>query len=197
MAWAKRLLPPNCVGIFARNRTTYGRNLDADFYINLIRSLERQGYAVVWLGERQTTLPCPLPHVLDFSNYDEARDIQKTLSIISQLRFTIQFWTASTRLSGMVGTPFILFESPEQIYASLSGTNPAQEGKRLELTSFGPKKIVIAHYKNVVDNPQLALKVLEQAVEELESGNYEDIIGLVENPEFCKLLQQEHMELLT
>jgi hypothetical protein len=43
---------------------------------------------------------------MDFSRLPEARDLELTLAIISQLQFTVQFWTASTRLAAMVGTPF-------------------------------------------------------------------------------------------
>ncbi len=195
--WAKKLLKPNTVGVFARGRKTYGRNLEPEFYVNLIQILEKMGHNVIWLGEKQSTQPCPVEHVLDFSRMKEAQDLERTLAIICNLDFTIQFWTASSRLSSMMGTPFILFESPEQIYASSSGLCGAQEGKRLELASFGPKKVVMAHYKNVVEDPDRALELVKQAAEELKDGNEEDILGMVEDEWFSGVLKAEHEEWLT
>jgi hypothetical protein len=194
--WAKDLVGSNCVGIFARGRKTYGRNLPPDFYVNLIKLLENLGYSVIWLGEKQSTLPCPVDHVLDFSRMNESRDLEKTLAIICNLKFTIQFWTASTRLAGMMGTPFLLFESPEQIYASYSGLMSAQEGKRLELTTFGPKKVVVSHYKSVLENPSKALDLVNQAIIEMNNQNWEDLIGLVEDKEFSNVLKNEFYEML-
>lgn len=184
------------VGIFARNRKTYGRNLPADFYVKLIQLLEESGYGVIWLGEKQNTLPCPVNHVIDFSRSDEARDLEKTLAIICHLKFTIQFWTASSRLSGMMGTPFIIFESPEQIYASFSGLMAAQEGKRLELTSFGPKKVVLSHFHSVLENQDAAIDLVSKAINEMNAENWNDILGLVEDPDFSTGLKNEYYNML-
>ena len=197
LEWAKNLVGDNCVGIFARCRKTYGRNLTPDFYIKLIKILKNLGYNIIWLGEEQSTLPCPVDHVLDFSRMKESRDLEKTLAIICNLKFTIQFWTASTRLSGMMGTPFIIFESPEQIYASHSGLMSAQEGKRLELSTFGLKKIVISHYKSVVENHSAALDLVIQAIDEMKKNNWEDLIGLVEDKDFSNTIKNEFYEMLT
>lgn len=193
--WAKGLLKPNTVGVFARARKTYGRNLDPEFYVRLVQLLESLGYNVIWLGEKQNCLPCPVEHVLDFSRMSEARDLEKTLAIISQLKFTIQFWTASTRLAGIMGTPYILFESPEQVYCS--GLMYGQEGKRLELTTFGPKKLVISHYYNVKDDPDRALQLVEQAISELQQGNFKEIIGMVDSPAATQWLQASHYSMLS
>ena len=194
LEWAKGLIgDKKTVGVFARGRKTYGRNLQPSFYVNLIQLLEQMGYNIIWLGEKQSSQPCPVDHVMDFSRMPESRDLEKTLAIISNCEFTIQFWTASTRLSGMMGIPFILFESPEQIYCS--GLAPAQEGKRLELTSFGPKKLVISHYNNVVSDNAKGLAYVQRAVKELEKGNYEEIIGMVEDYESTELLQKQYYEL--
>ena len=195
--WAEQLVPKNAVGIFARNRKTYGRNLSADFYIQLIQLLQSKGYSIVWLGEKQSTLPCPVEGVLDFSSMSESRDLERTLAVISRLQFTIQFWTASTRLAGMMEVPYLLFESPEQIYASYSGIMSAQEGKRLELATFGKKKIVISHYHSIVENQDEGLALVSRAIKEMSEDNYEDILGLVENMEFTETLRQEHYEMLT
>jgi predicted RNA-binding Zn-ribbon protein involved in translation (DUF1610 family) len=197
MEWAKNLVGDNCVGIFARGRKTYGRNLPPAFYVKLINLLQGMGYKVIWLGEKQSTLPCPVDGVVDFSRCEESRDLEKTLAIICHLKFTIQFWTASTRLSGMMGTPYIIFESPEQIYSSYSGIYAAQEGKRLELTSFGPKKVVVSHYKSVLERQDEGLNLVKQAIEEMNVGNWNDLIGLVEDYDFSNTLQKEFYDLLT
>lgn len=111
------------VGVVARNRITYGRNLQPEFYVKLIHKLESMSYTPVWLGEKQSTLACPLPHITDFSRMPESRDLELTLAIIAKLEFTVQFWTASTRLAALVGTPFLIFESPDQLFGQ------GQEGK--------------------------------------------------------------------
>lgn len=131
---ARRYLKPNSVGIFARGRTLYGRNLDPDFYVKLIQRLEAKGYNPIWLGEKQSVQPCPVSHILDYSRLPESRNLELTLAIVANLRFTIQFWTASTRLASMMGTPWILFESPDQI------GGVGQEGKRIVLTTDYNKK---------------------------------------------------------
>lgn len=195
--WAKSILKPNSVGIFARARKTYGRNLPPEFYVKLIATLEEMGYNVIWLGEKQSTLPCPVDHVVDFSRMPESRDLEKTLAIICNLQFTIQFWTASTRLAGMMGVPFLIFESPEQIYASFSGLMAAQEGKRLELTSFGPRKVVLSHYRSVMEDPDTAIELTKRAISEMNENNWEDILGQVENTEFSIQMQEEFYEMLT
>lgn len=195
--WAKGLLKPKTVGVFARGRKTYGRNLPPEFYVKLISLLESKGYNVIWLGEKQSTQPCPVEHVLDFSRMDESRDLEKTLAIVSNLEFTVQFWTASTRLAGMMGVPFLLFESPEQIYVSYSGIMGAQEGKRLELCSLGPKKVVLSHYHNVLERQDEALSLVDRAVEEMKANNWDDLMGLIQDEKFSTTLQEEHYEMLT
>lgn len=197
LEWAKGLLKPKTVGVFARGRKTYGRNLPPEFYVKLISLLESKGYNVIWLGEKQSTQPCPVEHVLDFSRMDESRDLEKTLAIVSNLEFTVQFWTASTRLAGMMGVPFLLFESPEQIYVSYSGIMGAQEGKRLELCSLGPKKVVLSHYNNVLERQDEALSLVDRAVEEMKADNWTDLMGLIQDEKFSTTLQEEHYEMLT
>lgn len=195
--WARTIVKPNTVGLFARGRKTYGRNLQPEFYVKLIERLEGMGYNVIWLGEKQSTQPCPVPHVYDFSRSPDARDLEKTLAIISNLKFTVQFWTASTRLAGIMGVPFLLFESPEQVYVSYSGLMGAQEGKRLELCSFGNRKVVLAHFNSVYEDHDTSLGLVERAISEINQGNWEDILGMVQNEEFSTQLQEEHYEMLT
>lgn len=197
MDWAKERVPPKSVGVFARGRKTYGRNLPPEFYTKLIQMLESKGHSVIWLGEKQSSQACPVDHVFDFSRMPESRDLEKTLAIICHLDFTIQFWTASTRLAGMMGVPFLLFESPEQICVSYSGLCSAQEGKRLELTSFGPKKVVLAHYHNVLESQDEALVLVDRCIQEMQDGNYNEVVGMVEDEWFTKIMQEEHKEMLT
>lgn len=163
------------MGIFARSRKCYGRNLTPDFYVKLINTLKSMNYTPIWLGEKQSVLECPVDDIVDFSRMKEARDLELTLSIVKQLRFTIQFWTASSRLSAIMGTPYILFESPDQIWGS------GQEGYRLNLTTFGPKKLVIAHYLNALDNPDLTIDFVKKSIKELNDGNYNEMFALLDN----------------
>jgi ADP-heptose:LPS heptosyltransferase len=191
MHWAKKLVQSNTVGIFARNRKCYGRNLQPEFYIKLIEYLRSHGFNVIWLGEKQTTHPCPVEDVLDFSRMPESRDLENTLAIICNLKFTIQLWTASSRLSGMMGIPFIIVESPDQIY-QYRDQKPGQEGLRLELSSFGPKKIVISHFLSFFENHEAGLSVIGQSIDEMQQDNYEDLIGLVGDKKSVLLMKEEH-----
>jgi len=173
---AKKYLKPNSVGIFARGRTCYGRNLSSDFYTNLISLLENMGYNPIWLGEKQSVLECPVDHITDFSRLPESRDLELTLSIIANLEFTVQCWTASTRFASMVGTPWILMESPDQIVGN------GQEGMRIALTTdFNKKKIILAQYKNVKENEIESLTYIKQAIKEIHEDNWENIIGPVDH----------------
>lgn len=173
---AQKYLGKNPVGVFARGRLTYGRNLGPDFYKKLIEKLQERGYTPIWLGEKQSTIPCPVDGIVDFSRMPEARDLELTLAIVCQLKFTVQFWTASTRLASMMGVPWILFETPDQIVGN------GQEGKRIVLTTdYNKKKLVIAHYFSVVEEPDRALGVLAQAIDEMNQDNWDDILGLVED----------------
>jgi hypothetical protein len=193
LEWAKGIVgEKKTVGLFARGRKTYGRNLPPDFYTKLIEHLRGRGYNVIWLGEKQSTQACPVDDVIDFSRMPESRELERTLAIICNCEFTVQFWTASSRLAGMMGVPFLLVESPEQIYAS--GLYPAQEGKRLELASFGPRKIVLSHYIPSVEDQPALLKLTEQAITEMESGNYDEMTGLCDS-DAIDSLHREHEDM--
>lgn len=181
-------LGTNPVGIFARNRKCYGRNLPASFYVKLIRTLQSYNYTPIWLGEKQSVLECPVDDIVDFSRMSESRDLELTLSIIKQLKFTIQFWTASSRLAGIMGTPYILFESPDQIWGS------GQEGYRLNLTTFGPKKLVISHYLNALNNLDETIEVVKKSIIEINSNNYNEIFALLDNEELVKRQKQSNDE---
>jgi hypothetical protein len=106
---------------------------------------------------------------------EEARDLELTLAIICQLKFTVQFWTASTRFAGIMGIPYMLFESPDQIWGN------GQEGFRRNLCDFGNRKLVAAHFLNVYNDNDRGLSVVERAIQEMNDGNWEDIVDMVEN----------------
>jgi len=170
----QKYLKPNPVGIFARGRVTYGRNLSPEFYVKLIDLLERMGYNPIWLGEKVSTQPCPVDHVVDFSRMEESRDLETTLAIICNLKFTVQFWTASTRFASMMNVPYLLFESPDQIWGK------GQEGFRRNLCDLGPSKLAVNHFLNVYQDVDGGIKVVKQCIKEMEEGNYEDVFGLLE-----------------
>jgi hypothetical protein len=176
MEEARKYLGPNPVGVFARNRVTYGRNLPPEFYTKLVGLLEQEGYTPVWLGEKHNTLACPVPHVIDFSRMKESRDLELTMAIVKQVQFTLQFWTASTRLAGVVGTPFVVFESPDQIVGQ------GQEGMRLAITTFGESKLVYSHYLNVNEDHDGAMSVLGQVIRQVKEGDWRDVVGMVDQP---------------
>jgi hypothetical protein len=172
---ASEYLGPNPVAVFARGRKTYGRNLPPEFYVELLKDIESIGCTPIWMGEKQSTLPCPVSHVLDYSRLPEARDLELTLAIISQCLFTIQFWTASTRLAAMTKTPFLLFESPDQIMGL------GQEGYRLQLTTFGFRKLVFSDFINSLDNLPQMLNVAGQAMRQFLQGDARDCIGILQD----------------
>lgn len=186
--YVEKYVKPNSVGIIARNRVCYGRNLQPDFYEKLIILLEEMHYNIIWLGEKETTWRSPFPdRVLDYCLTEDARDLEITLALVSKLKFTIQFWTASTRLASLVNVPFILFESPDQIWGA------GQEGIRLSLCSKSKYKLVISHFHKVRDNHQDSLNLVKKAINEMDSGNYEDLIGLVENEDVITHLRSDNL----
>tara|TARA_Y100000034_G_scaffold136518_1_gene213549 strand:- start:8284 stop:9048 length:765 start_codon:yes stop_codon:yes gene_type:complete len=188
MEKAASYLGENPVGIFARDRKTYGRNLQPEFYVKLIKLLEDRGYAPIWLGEEQTTLACPMDHITDMSRMEESQDLELTLAIVSQLKFTTQFWTASTRLAAIMGTPYLIFESPEQIFGR------GQEGFRLNLATFADnRKMCLSHYLNVFNDNDAAIDLVGKCVGEMEDGNYEDVIGMIDNKEVTAQMREQNL----
>lgn len=175
------------VGIFARGRKCYGRNLQPGFYIKLINLLERMGYNPIWLGEKVSVQPCPVDHIVDFSRMDESKDLESTLAIIKSCEFTIQFWTASTRLSGMQGVPYILFESPEQIWGKRG-----QEGIRRNLCDLGPRKLSINHFLNIYNDNNKGIEIVKKCIEDLNAGDYDDMIGSVEDYNFVLQMKKDN-----
>jgi hypothetical protein len=190
MEEAKKYLGKNPVGVIARNRTTYGRNLQPDFYIRLIHLLQDLGYSPIWLGEKQSTLPCPIPGIVDMTRKEEAKDLELTLAIVSQLKFTVQFWTASTRLAALMGTPYILFESPDQLFGS------GQESYRLSLVTNGKAKIVLAHFLNVYNDNECGLRLAEKAIREIWKENWDVMVGAMDSPEISYDMVQKNKKRL-
>jgi hypothetical protein len=186
LAYVDKYLKPNSVGVTARFRNCYGRNLPKEFYELLVLRLEAMGYNPIWIGEKETTLRSPFERITDFCITEDARDLETTLALVSKLKFTVQFWTASTRLAGLVGTPYLLFESPEQIWGV------GQEGIRLNLCTKGKRKLVLAHYLNVLNRQAEAVDVVEKAVREMEAGNYDDLMGMVDHDFNIKFLRQQN-----
>lgn len=185
---ADTYLKPNPVGIFARGRKCYGRNLQPEFYVKLIELLEGMGFNPIWLGEKQSTQPCPVDHIIDFSRMPESRDLELTLAIVSKLKFSIQFWTASSRLSAIMGTPYLLFESPDQIWGN------GQEGYRRQLCEFGPSKLAVCHYLNVFNDNQSGLNLAKRCIEEMNQGNFEDVLDLLESEHIVKQMKNNHLK---
>lgn len=182
-----KFLKPNSVGVCARYRKCYGRNLQIDFYKKLLDMLQEMGYDPVWFGEKETTYECPYPYITNFRDAPEAEDLENTLALVSRLQFTVQFWTASTRLSGLMGTPFIIFESPDQIYGV------GHEGLRLNLCTKGNKKLVISHFYNVYDDHAAGLKLVRKAIFEMCCGNWDDLIGLVDSADVVNNLRSDNL----
>jgi hypothetical protein len=184
--WVSKYVSGRPVGVFARARKCYGRNLQPEFYEGLVELLRGMGYEPVWLGERESTLACPVDDVVDFSRMDESRDLESTLAIVSRCEFTVQFWTASSRLAGLMGVPYLLFESPDQIWGR------GQEGIRRNLCDFGPRKLSINHYLNVYDDNASGLAVVGDCVKQMERGDYSDHMGMVDR-DFAESMRSSNL----
>lgn len=179
----KKLIPDNAVAVFARNRKTYGRNLPKDFYKKLNNLLFSKGFTPVYLGENSASLN--MDDCIDFSNTNFVNDLEFTLSVLSCVKYSIQMWTASTRLSSIVETPFILVESFDQI--CLRG----QEGIRIALlNNFNKKKIILSNYLNFLNNIESGLKAIDKSIEEIKKDNWNYVMDLVED----KIMVQSSLE---
>lgn len=190
MKEAEKYLGNRPVAITARNRKTYGRNLPIEFYVNLIKMLEDSGYNPIWVGEKQTTYECPVPHIMDMTRKPEARDLELTLAIVKQCCFTVQFWTASTRLAAIMGTPYLIFESPDQLFGQ------GQEAYRLNLCTMGNRKVALCHYLNVKNDIDTGVSLVKRCVGEMEAGDFRDVIGMVDEPEYVAGMRNNNMNRL-
>lgn len=191
LEFAKKYEKPNMVGIFARKRTAYGRNLDEHFYKNLINELKKRNFNCVWLGEKQSILQCPDPEILDFSNMPESRNLEYSIAIVSKCVFTIQMWTASTRLSLEANTPFMLVESPDQIYGN------GQEGIRLELLNKNntPNIMLLCNYEKVVSNIGSFSNLILENIKKMEKKEYGTFIGMVDDEEYVQGMMKDKVSL--
>jgi len=179
---AQSMMPENSVAIFARNRKRYGRNLSIDFYIKLINTLKNMGYNPVWMGEKQSVYSCPDDSILDLTSKKESRDLEFTLAALSLCKFTMQFYTASTRLASMVKTPWILFESADQLVGN------GQEGMRVILTTdYDKKKIVIANFFKLTNSEDTGIEIVKDSVNEFLSGNCDTKVAMVDNPDMVRM----------
>jgi hypothetical protein len=168
----REYVPDNSVAVFARNRKTYGRNLPKSFYYDLNNLIKDKGYTPIYLGENSSSLN--MEGCVDFSAMPMVQDLSFTLSVLSCVKFSIQFWTASTRLSSIVNTPFVLVESVDQI--ALRG----QEGLRIASASdFNKKKIILCNYLSFLENLKSGLDAVETAIDEVELDNWDYVTDLV------------------
>jgi predicted Zn-ribbon and HTH transcriptional regulator len=149
-------IPENTVALFARNRKTYDRNFPVDYYDQIINLLSSFGYNIVLLGEKISS------HNLNNKNIINLIDqnLETTFAVVNKCVFSLQYFTASTRISSILNKPFILFESLDQIYGR------GQEGIRLSLATknYNNKKIVIANYKDVLENQNESIDLLRKAI---------------------------------
>lgn len=178
-------IPLNSVAIFARNRKTYGRNLSKDFYISLNKLLKEKGFFPVYLGENCSSLN--MEGCIDFSNSPKVNDLSFTLSVLSCVRFSVQLWTASTRLSSIVKTPFILVESYEQI------AGRGQEGLRIaSCNDFNKKKIILSNYINFLNDTEKGLFCISKSIDQIYKNNWNYIYDMVEDKNFVfSMLKQK------
>jgi hypothetical protein len=82
----------------------------------------------------------------------------------------------------MVKTPWILFESADQLVGH------GQEGMRVILTTdYDKKKIVIANFFKLTNDEDQGIKVAKEAIQELISGNFETKIAMIDNPDMVRM----------
>jgi hypothetical protein len=178
---AKKLVKKNTVALFVRGRKAYGRNLTPEHYRQIVDDLIKLGFNVIWLGEKYTTFDLQNDYkdkFINLCNHPDFDDIQFVLAVLRKCVFSLQFWTASTRLSAMVNLPFILIESPDQIIGR------GQEGQRIILTTReeSKKKIIFCNHQKVIDNFWDFKGLLKwQIYNFIKIGDYSDVIGLVDN----------------
>ena len=185
--WAKKYVNKNCVAVFARNRVAYGRNLDINFYKILLDKIKSKGCVPIWMGEKQSILNCPDENVLDFSKLPESKDLQYAIAVLERCDYSIQFWTASTRLSLEANCPYILIESPDQIYGA------GQEGIRLDLLNKKntPHIILLCNFDKCIESSFDFLDVVENSIDEVYKKEFGIKIGLVNDVDYVKSLMEK------
>lgn len=160
--FANSYIPENTVALFARNRKTYDRNLSESHYDKIIELLTSYGFHVVLLGEKVSSHNLKNKKIINFIDHQFSNNLEAAFAIVNRCIFSLQFFTASTRIASILEKPFIIFESTDQIYGR------GQEGIRLSLMTknYNNKKIVLANYKDVVENIEESIELLKQAIEE-------------------------------
>lgn len=189
--FADGYIPDNTVALFARNRKTYGRNLSFDHYEKTIDRLISLGYNIVLLGESVSSYNLKNNKIINFMDHEFAGNLEAAFAIVNRCVFSLQFFTASSRISSILNKPFILFESVDQIYGR------GQEGIRLSLMTknYNNKKIVLANYLDVAENTNESIDLMEQAVQELIKEKKSHDLFLRPNS-FASSLQESGMKRL-
>ncbi len=161
--FANEYIPENTVALFARNRKTYKRNLSTNHYNKIIDMLSSLGYNIVLLGENVSSYNLDNTKIINFMNHKLAGNLEAAFAIVNRCVFSLQFFTASTRISSMLDKPFVLFESVDQIYGR------GQEGIRLSLMTknYNNKKLVLANFADVDENTDESVELTKRAVHEL------------------------------
>lgn len=183
---AEKIIKENTVALFVRGRNVYGRNFNQDQYYHIVSDLINSGYNVLWLGEKYTTFDLKNDFgdkFYNLCNHPDFNDIEFVLAALTHCKFSLQFWTASTRLSSMINLPFILVESPDQIIGR------GQEGTRLILTTREEKnkKLIFCNHLNVVENFWDFRGLLKSCIYNFVVNNdFTDVIGMVDNFETVK-----------
>ena len=170
--FADELIPEKSVALFARNRKTYGRNLPKDFYNDVINLLTDFGYKVVLLGEVSSSYNIDNDKIINLMNHEYVGNLEAAFAVVKKCDFSLQFYTASTRISSLLNKPFVLVESPEQMFGR------GQEGFRLSLMTkkYSDKKLVVSNFVDVVDNFSEFLTMLKDAVIDfIVNKNSEDV----------------------
>ncbi len=89
-----------------------------------------------------------------------------------------------------MGTPYLVFESPDQLFGA------GQEAYRLSLCTRGKSKLVLSHYLNVYNDNEGALKLAEKSINEMREGNWQDVIGMVDKPETVSSVRSKNLRRL-
>lgn len=183
---AKKIIKPNTVALFVRGRNVYGRNFTPEQYTLIVNDLIQSGYNILWLGEKYTTFDLDgdfKDKFYNLCNHPDFNDLEFVLAALTLCKFSLQFWTASTRLAAMVNLPYVLIESPDQIVGR------GQEGTRIILTTRDEtkKKIIFCNHKQVIENFwDFRGLVKNQIYNFIVNNDYSDIIGMVDNFETVK-----------
>ena len=183
--FASNYIPENTVALFARNRRTYKRNLTPEHYEKLINMLINLGYNIVLLGENVSSYNLNNDKIINFMNHELAGNLEAAFAIVDRCLFSMQFFTASTRISSMLNKPFVLFESLDQIYGR------GQEGSRLSLMTknYNNKKLVLANFIDVLENCDESIELAKRAVQELIVDKNADDLFMRSN-EYASSLQE-------